>query len=168
MRASCNEDLHSSSELPSLSQWLFMSFSLACSSRDSSVSACTNSLLHRLMDRTMGLRLSYAFCSSCGNTPHVEKTSSRETFEIVSRGQQRYLELLDALLYGLDVGAEVQPPLLLQLLLRGSQPSPDIVQVRVQLLPLLLVLLRAHLFAEVLSLQELPALDHSWMAGCYA
>lgn len=65
MRASCNEDLHSSSELPNLSQWLFMSFSLACSSRDSSVSNCTNSALHRLMDSTIALRLSYAFCSSC-------------------------------------------------------------------------------------------------------
>lgn len=66
MRASCSEDLHSSSELPSLSQWLFMSFSLACSSRDSSESVCMNSALHRLMDSTMALRLSYAFCSSCG------------------------------------------------------------------------------------------------------
>jgi len=73
----------------------------------------------------------------------------------------RHLELLDALLYGLDVRAEVQPPLPLQLLLRLPQPGPDLVQVRVQLLPLLLVLLGAQLFAEVLSLQELPALNHS-------
>lgn len=77
------------------------------------------------------------------------------------RAISRYLELLDALLYGLDVRAEVQPPLLLQLLLCLSQPSPNAAQVRVQLLPLLLVLLGAHLFAEVLSLQELPALNHA-------
>lgn len=79
------------------------------------------------------------------------------------RADGRHLELLDALLYGLDVRAEVQPPLLLQLLLGLSQPSPNAVKVRVQLLPLLLVLLGAHLFAEVLSLQELPALNHSWV-----
>lgn len=65
MRASCNADLQSSSELPNLSHWLFMFLSLACSSWDSLVSVCTNSLLHRLMDRTIGLRLSYAFCRSC-------------------------------------------------------------------------------------------------------
>lgn len=75
--------------------------------------------------------------------------------------QIKNLELFDALLNRLDVRAEVQPPLLLQLLLRLSQPSPNLVQVRVQLLPLLLVLLCAYLFAEVLGLQELPALNHS-------
>lgn len=77
------------------------------------------------------------------------------------KSKRQDLELLDALLYLLDVRAEVQPPLLLQLLLRRSEPSPDVVQVRVQLLPLLLVLLGADLFAEVLSLQELPALNHA-------
>lgn len=72
------------------------------------------------------------------------------------------LEFFDALLYGLDVGAELQPALLLELFLCLPQPSPNVLQVRVQLLPLLLVLLCTNLFAEVLSLQELPALDHSW------
>lgn len=71
------------------------------------------------------------------------------------------LEFFDALLYGLDVGAELQPALLLELFLCLLQPSPNVLQVRVQLLPLLLVLLCANLFAEILSLQELPALDHS-------
>lgn len=71
MRASCNEDLHWSSELPCLSQRLFMSFSFACSPLDSSESDCRNSALHRLMESTMGLRLSYAFCSSCKQTPTI-------------------------------------------------------------------------------------------------
>lgn len=72
-----------------------------------------------------------------------------------------YLELFDTQLNRLDVCAELQSPLLLQLFLCLSQPSQDFVQVRVQLLPLLLVLLCSHLLAEVLSLQELPALNHS-------
>lgn len=73
----------------------------------------------------------------------------------------QHLELFDAQLDCLDVRAEVQFPLLLQLFLRVSQPNPNFVQVRVQLLPLLLILLCSHLLAEILSLQELPALNHS-------
>lgn len=75
--------------------------------------------------------------------------------------EQYYFELLDAKLYRLDVRDAVQFPLLLQLVLRLSQPGADLVQVRVQLLPLLLVLLCAYLLAEVLSLKELPALNHT-------
>lgn len=76
-----------------------------------------------------------------------------------------YLEFFDAELNDLDVCADVQFSLLLQLFLRFPQPRPDVIQVRVQLLPLLLVLLGAHLFTEILSLQELPALNHTWMEG---
>lgn len=71
------------------------------------------------------------------------------------------LEFLDADLDGLYVRAEVQSPLLLQLFFCLVQPAADAVQVRVELLPLLHVLLHAHLFTESLSLQQLPALDHT-------
>lgn len=50
---------------------------------------------------------------------------------LLAKRKPRYLELPDALLYRLNVRAEVQPPLLLQLFPRLPQPGPNFVQVRV-------------------------------------
>ena len=73
-----------------------------------------------------------------------------------------YLELFDLELDRLDVGAELQVLQPLQLLLRLPQPRPDVVQVRVELLPLLEVLLHPQLLAQGLRLDEFPSVDHTW------
>lgn len=67
-------------------------------------------------------------------------------------GRGSYLELFDLELDGLDVSAELQALELLQFLLRFPQPGPDVVQVRLELLPFLEVLLHPQLLAQCLGL----------------
>lgn len=102
------------------------------------------------------------------NVQQSKITSARKetNVKVLLYKQQQYLQLFDAHLNCPDVRAEVQPALLLQFIFRLPEPHPNIVQVGVQLLPLLLTLLCADLFAEVLSLQELPAFNHPWRAEC--
>lgn len=85
----------------------------------------------------------------------------------LGKGEDSYLELFYLELDGLDVGAELQALELLQLLLRLPQPGADVVQVGVELLPLLEVLFHSQLLAQGLSLYELPSVNHTWqdMAG---
>lgn len=80
----------------------------------------------------------------------------------LGKGEGSYLELFYLELDGLDVGAELQPLELLQLLLRLPQPGADIVQVGIELLPLLEVLFHSQLLAQGLSLYELPSVNHTW------
>lgn len=85
-------------------------------------------------------------CSDAATETHSEETN---------------LELLDPLLDGVYVGAELEPSQLVEFSLRLTQPAPHGPQIGHQLLPLLQVLLVPVLVTQSLSLDQLPALDHT-------
>lgn len=93
-----------------------------------------------------------------------DPASHTEAFGLATVGKAKggYLEFFDLELDRLDVGAELQVLEPLQLFLRLAQPGPDVVQVRVELLPLLQVLFHSQLLAQGLSLKELPSVNHTW------
>ncbi|TNN68500.1 hypothetical protein EYF80_021285 [Liparis tanakae] len=102
----CGCSSRSSREVPSRSQCVFISFSRSLNSHASSESGSDwrNSALLRLMDRTSDL---------------ATETDSKDT----------HLELLDPLLDGVDVGAEVEPSQLAEFSLRLTQPAPHGLQI---------------------------------------
>lgn len=79
----------------------------------------------------------------------------------VEKAKDSYLELFNLQLDGLDVGAEPQMLELFQFHLHFPQPSTDIIQVRVELLPFLEILLHPQLLAQGLGLYEFPAVNHT-------
>lgn len=72
-----------------------------------------------------------------------------------------YLKFPDVDFDVTDPGGRCNPPQPLQLREHPAQPGSDVTEVRVQLLPLLQVLLDAGLVTELLRLQQLPAFDHT-------